>query len=188
MAPGGCAADGAGGGWHLGGGCWAAGQAWPPSQPSGTHTRSVNRLEASMPKFTRTLAVGATLAVVTLAGMASAAHAQATDEPTRHVARRPPTQGQVGEAWRHRQAVTPEQATADTAHRRQMAQERSYNPTTTPAPVPVPVPAPARADGRQGWVTASLGVLAVLLVVGLSVLGVRRARRRAPPPAASLTR
>jgi hypothetical protein len=44
--------------------------------------------------------VGVTLAVMTLAAMTAVAHAQATDEPTsRHDTRRPPTQGQVGEAW-----------------------------------------------------------------------------------------
>ena len=48
--------------------------------------------------------VAATLAAVTLAGTSTAAHAQVTDEH----ARRPPTQGQVGESWHQRQ-VTAEQ-------------------------------------------------------------------------------
>ena len=54
-----------------------------------------------MSKLTRTLAVGATLAAISLAGMTTVAHAYpldpATDQPTRHDARQPPTQGQVGE-------------------------------------------------------------------------------------------
>ena len=53
-----------------------------------------------MSSRTRALMVGATLAVMHLAAMTAVAYAQATDEPTsRHDTRRPPTQGQVGEAW-----------------------------------------------------------------------------------------
>jgi hypothetical protein len=47
-----------------------------------------------MSKFTRTLAVGATLAAISLAGM-TAAHAQATDQ---QATLRPPTERQVGES------------------------------------------------------------------------------------------
>ena len=135
-----------------------------------------------MSKFTRTLAVGATLAAIGLASM-TAAHAQATDQqPTL----RPPTERQVGEPWRHHQVASPEQAAADTAHRRQTAQEQSYNPRTTPAQVPAP--APTQPNRQPSWLLTSLGVLAVLmLVAGLAALVVRRARRRAPPPAASPT-
>jgi hypothetical protein len=50
-----------------------------------------------MSKRTRTLVVAATLAAVTLAGTSTATHAQVTDER----ARRPPTESQVGESWRH---------------------------------------------------------------------------------------
>jgi hypothetical protein len=70
-----------------------------------------------MSNFTRTLAVGAALAAVVLAGMTTAAHAQAT-EPTRQDARRPPTQGQVGEAW-HQHPVTGQ---AEVLHVRAMAE------------------------------------------------------------------
>ena len=139
-----------------------------------------------MSKFIRTLAVGATLAVVTLAGMASAAHAQAT-EPTRHDVKRPPTQGQVGEAWHHRQAAAKEQTAAEATLGRVLARERFSIPDATPAQPTAP--APTQPDRAPSWLLASLGVLAVvMLVAGLSVLGARRARRRAPPPAASLTR
>ena len=52
-----------------------------------------------MSRRTRALVVGATLAAMTLAAMTAAAHAQTTDDPTgKQAARRPPTQGQVGEA------------------------------------------------------------------------------------------
>jgi hypothetical protein len=54
-----------------------------------------------MPKRTRTLVVAATLAAIALAGTSTAAHAQVTDEH----ARRPPTESQVGESWRHQTDV-----------------------------------------------------------------------------------
>jgi hypothetical protein len=138
-----------------------------------------------MSKFARTLAVGATLAAISLAGMTSAAHAQATDEPTRH--RRPPTEGQVGESWRDRQATAKEQTAADAALGRVLARERFSIPNATPAEVPAP--APTQPNRQPSWLLTSLGVLAVLmLVAGLAALAARRARRRAPPPAASPTR
>jgi hypothetical protein len=113
----------------------------------------------------------------------TAAHAQATDQqPTL----RPPTERQVGEPWRH-QVASPEQAAADTAHRRQTAQEQSYDPRTTPGQGPAP--APTQPNRQPSWLLTSLGVLAVLmLVAGLAAVAARRARRRAPPPAASPTR
>jgi hypothetical protein len=81
-----------------------------------------------------------------------------------HDARRPPTQGQVGESWRHR---IPDQASAR-----------------------APAPVPTQPNRQPGWLLASLGVLAsaLVLVGGLAVLAARRARRRAPPPTPSLTR
>jgi hypothetical protein len=130
-----------------------------------------------MSTFTRALAVGATLAAVTLVGMTTVAHAQATDEPPSHDVRRPPTQGQVGEAWHRRSAASQQQAAADTAQRRQTAQERSYDPRTTPAQPPVP--APTQPNRQPSWLLVSLGVLAVLLLVaGAAVLAARRASRR----------
>jgi hypothetical protein len=48
---------------------------------------------------TRARIIGVTLAAMTLAGMAAVAHAQANDDPDDKDVRRPPTQGQVGEAW-----------------------------------------------------------------------------------------
>jgi hypothetical protein len=180
----------AGAGWLVGGGSWSAGQPPPPSRPSTTHTTSVDRLEAPMSKLTRTLAVGVTLAAITLVGMTTLAHAQPTDEPSRHQARRPPTQGQVGEAW-HQHPVTSQQQTAQErtadAVGRVLARERSTIPNATPAQVPTPTP--TQPNQRPSWVLASFGVLAVLmLVVGLAVLAARRASRRARLGAASPTR
>jgi hypothetical protein len=140
-------------------------------------------------KLTRTLAIGATLAAVTLAGMITVAHAQTTDEPIRHDARRPPTQGQVGEAW-HKHPVTSHQETktaADAALGRVLARERFSIPNGAPDQVPPSVP--SQPNRLPSWLFVSLGVLAVLMVgAGLAVLAAGRASRRAPPPAASPTR
>ena len=135
-----------------------------------------------MSKFTRTLAVGTSLAAISLAGM-TAAHAQATDQATR----RPPTERQVGESWRHRQTAAKEQTAAEAALGRVLARERFSIPDATPAQVPAP--APTQPNRQPSWLLTSLGVLAVLmLLAGLAGLAARRARRRAPPPAASPTR
>jgi carbohydrate-binding DOMON domain-containing protein len=140
-----------------------------------------------MSKLTRTLVVGATLAAITLAGMTTVAHAYpldpATDQPTSHHARRPPTQGQVGEAW-HQHPVTSQQTTAqetaaDATVGRMQARERFSIPNQTPAQVPAP--APAQPSGQPDWLVVSLGMLAAVLAVvaGLAVLAARRANRRA---------
>jgi hypothetical protein len=129
-----------------------------------------------MSRLTRVLTVGAVLAAMNLAGMTTIAHAQA---PDRQATRRPPTERQVGEPWRHHQVTSPAQAAADTAHRRQTAQEQSYNPRTTSAQVPAPVPdEPSRSTG---WLLASVGVLVATLALagGLAVRALRRTRRRA---------
>ena len=135
-----------------------------------------------MSKFIRTLAVGATLAAISLAGMTTA-HAQATDQATL----RPPTERHVGESWRHRHTAAKEQTAADATLGRVLARERFSIPDATPAKVPAP--APTQPNRQPSWLLTSLGVLAVLmLVAGLAALAARRARRRAPPPAASPTR
>jgi hypothetical protein len=126
-----------------------------------------------MSKLTRTLIIGATLTAMHLVGMTAVA--QANDEPVMQ----PPTERQVGEPWRHHQVTSAEQAAADTAHRRQTAQEQSYDPRTTPAQVPAPVPdEPSRPTG---WLLALVGVLVATLALagGLAVRAVRRTRRRA---------
>jgi hypothetical protein len=131
--------------------------------------------EAIMSKLTRTLIIGATLTAMHLVGMTAVAHAQANDEQVRQ----PPTEGQVGESWRHRQAASPEQTAADAALQRQLARERFSIPNGAPAQVPAPVPdEPSRPTG---WLIASLAVLvaALALAGGLAVLTARRTRRRA---------
>jgi hypothetical protein len=131
-----------------------------------------------MSKLARALILGITLAAINLTG--AVAQAQATDQPAgQQATRRPPTERQVGEPWRHHQVTSPAQAAADTAHRRQTAQEQSYNPGTTPTQVPAPVPdEPSRPTG---WLLASVGVLVATLALagGLAVRAARRTRRRA---------
>ena len=140
-----------------------------------------------MSKLTRTLVVVASLAAIILAGMTTVAHAYpldpATDEPTSHQVRRPPTQGQVGEAW-HQHPVTSQQQTApeaaaDATVGRVLARERFSIPNATPAEMPASVaPKPSRPSG---WLFASLGFLVATLGLagGLAVRAARRTRRRA---------
>jgi len=168
-----------GGGRSVAGGSWPGGQPPPSSQPV-TRNAPVDRSEATMSKLSRALILTATLAAMNLAAMTTVAHAQANDEPTSNQdARRPPSERQVGETWRHRQAATPEQTAADAALQRQLARERFSIPSATPAQVPAP--APDEPSGTPGWLLASLGVLAATLALagGVAVLAATRAGRRA---------
>jgi hypothetical protein len=130
-----------------------------------------------MSKLARTLIIGATLAAMNLAGLTAVAQAQATNEGKD--ARRPPTERQVGEPWRHAQVASPEQTAADAALQRQLAREHHSIPSGTPAQAPAPVP--PEPSGTPGWLLASLAVLAAALAIagGLAVLAARRANRRA---------
>ena len=132
-----------------------------------------------MSKRTRALILGAALAAMNLAGMTAVAHAQANHDPDGKDARRPPTERQVGETWRHGQVATPEQTAADAALQRQLARERFSIPSATPAQTTAP--APPEPSGAPGWLLASLGVLAAALVLagGLAVRAAKRAGRRA---------
>jgi hypothetical protein len=131
--------------------------------------------EVTMSKVTRTLIIGATLAAMHLVGMTAVAQAQANDESVMQ----PPTERQVGESWRHRQAASPRQTAADAALKRLQARERFAIPNPTPAQAPAPVP--ARPSRQPGWLIASLAVLVAALALsgGLAVLAAKRTRRRA---------
>jgi hypothetical protein len=128
-----------------------------------------------MSRLTRTLIIGATLAAMHLAGMTAVAQAQANDEPVRQ----PPTERQVGESWRHRQAIAKEQTAADAALQRVQARERFAIPNATPAQTPAPVP--PEPSGQPNWLVASLGGFAAGLALagGLAMLAARRAGRSA---------
>jgi hypothetical protein len=131
-----------------------------------------------MSKLARTLVLGVTLAAMNLAGLTAVASAQSSDEATSNQdARRPPSQGQVGEAWR--QQGTHGEPTVAGATRRSPTEsqvgESWRHPTSTPA-------RPAKPSGPSGWLVVSLGVLAgavLVLLGGLAVLAARRAGRRA---------
>jgi hypothetical protein len=130
-----------------------------------------------MSKLTRTLIIGATLAAMHLVGVTAVAHAQATDQ---QATPRPPTERQVGESWRHRQAASQQQQTAAEATlQRVQARERFSIPN--PAPAEAPAPVPPKQSGQPGRLIAGLGglVAALALAGGLGVLAARRTRRRA---------
>jgi hypothetical protein len=82
-----------------------------------------------MSNRTRTLIIGAMLAAMHLVGMTAVAHAQASDQ---QATLRPPTERQVGEAWRHRQVASQDQIAADAAIGRVQARERFSIPNATP--------------------------------------------------------
>jgi hypothetical protein len=157
-----------------------------------------------MSKLTRTLVIGATLTAMHLAGLTAVAQAQANNEGKD--ARRPPSERQVGESWRHQ--VAPEsQTTTDPAAQRALTRQRYwyYQSTLTSrqqtaqeqtaadaalqrqlarerhsipsgTPAQVPAPAPADPNGQPGWLVASLGVLAAAMAL-VAGLAVLAARR-----------
>jgi hypothetical protein len=170
------AAEGAG--RAAAGGSWPDGQPSPPSSQPVAHTASVDRSEPTMSKLARALVLGATLAAMNLAAMTTVALAQANDQPTStQDARQPPTERQVGEAWRHPQVAAEQPTVADDTRRpptEAQVGEAWRHPTSAPVP-------PAEPGGQPGWLLPSLGVLAAALVLagGLAVLAARRAGRRA---------
>jgi hypothetical protein len=135
-----------------------------------------------MSKRTRAGILAAMLAAMTLAGMTAVAHAQATDEPTsKQAARRPPTQGQVGEAW-HQPQVAP--AVPDDV-RRPPTESQVGEPWRHQTDVSA---RPAEPDGQPGWRMASLGFLAAALALagGLAVPRRHPARPQHPRRAVDL--
>ena len=118
---------------------------------------------------TRALILGAMLAATHLASLTALAHAQANDQ---QASRRPPTQGQVGEAWHRRSATSQQDKATDATLGREQAREPFAIPDPTPAQLPVS--APTQPNRQPSWLLVSLGALA-----GLAVVGARRASRRA---------
>ena len=134
-----------------------------------------------MSKLARALTLAAMLAAMNLAGMTALAQAHPTDQATAQPTRHP---------------VTSPQQAADAAHRRLLAQERSYSTSDYGDPAiqqalaqerfyssssygSASAPAPAEGSGQAGWLTPALGVLAAVmaLVAGAAVLAARRANR-----------
>jgi hypothetical protein len=104
-----------------------------------------------MSKLTRALILGAMLAAMNLAAMTTVAHAQSNDQPTSNQdTRQPPTERQVGEAWRH--------------------------PTSTPVP-PEPSGQPSWLIASLGVLAAALALAGGLAVLAAKRAG-RRARVR----------
>jgi hypothetical protein len=127
-----------------------------------------------MSKRARALVLGVTLAALNLVGLTAVAWAQTNDQDVRQ----PPSQGQVGEAWRQPQAPA-EQPTIAGDPRRPPTESQVGESWRHPTGAPV---RPADPSGPSGWLVTSLGVLAVVLVLlgGLAVLATRtRAGRRA---------
>jgi hypothetical protein len=121
----------------------------------------------TMSNRTRARIIGVTLAAMTLAAMTAVAHAQANDDPDGKDVPRPPTQGQVGEAW-HQPQVAP--AVPDVAGdaRRLPTESQVAEPWRHQTDVSA---RPAEPDGQPGWRLASLGFLAAALALagGLAV-------------------
>ena len=124
-----------------------------------------------MSKLARALVLGPMLAAMNLAGMTAVAQAQANDQP----ARRPPTQGQVGESWHQRQDIA-EQPTIASDARRPPTQSQVGESWRHQTSVPR---RPAEPGGQPGWRIASLGFLAaaLALVGGLAVMAATRPSR-----------
>jgi hypothetical protein len=124
-----------------------------------------------MSKRTRALVLAAMVAALNLAAMSAVAQAQANDQP----ARRPPTQGQVGESW-HQPQVTAEQPTIASDARRPPTQSQVGESWRHQTRVPG---RPAEPGGQPGWRIASLVFLAtaLALVGGLAVLAATRPSR-----------
>jgi hypothetical protein len=144
-----------------------------------------------MSKLARALALTAMLAAMHLAGLTAIAQAHTTGPPTGQHASRSATD---------RQVAAQQQAAADTAHRRELAQERYYGTWGYEDPAiqqalaqertygnsaygDTSAPAPAEGSGQAGWRTPALGVLAAVLaavlalVAGVAVVAARRANR-----------
>ena len=184
------------------GGSWPAGQPSPQTSQPLARTASVDRSEALMSNFARTLILAATLAAMNLAGMTAVAHAQANDEDTtsqqeladnwnyyNQATRVPPaevkarmqadaTQRELSGRWTyyyHATRMSPAELKAW-----MQAQDRADTPTEPPAQVPAPM-RPPEPSGQPAWLVVSLGGLSAVLaiVAGLALVAARRANRRA---------
>jgi hypothetical protein len=142
--------------------------------------------EATMSKLVRACVLGAMLAAINLAGMTAGAQAQANDEPAgkQGAARRPPTEGQVGESWRHRQAASDAPTSTRDARRPPLETRvgESWGHGARVSQEQTTAVRPAEPSGQPGWLVLGLGVsaAALTLVAGLAVVAAKRMRRKVP--------
>jgi hypothetical protein len=141
-------------------------------------TTSGDGSEATTSKLIRTLSIGTTLTAMSLVGMTAVA--QANDQPAGKQVARLPSERQVGESWRHRQAASQEQTAAAATLQRVQAREHFSIRGGTPAQTNIQV-RQTESSEQSSWLLPSLGVLvaALMLVGGLAVQAARRTRRRA---------
>jgi hypothetical protein len=105
-----------------------------------------------MSKLARTLVLGATLAAINLTG--AVAQAQSNDEsPSTQDARRPPSQGEVGEAWRQSQLPAEQHAVAGDTRRpptESQVGESWRHPAGAPCGRPSRAASPAGSSHHSG--------------------------------------
>ena len=179
-----------------------------PAGPSLPQRKSIDR-KVTMSKLARALVLGATLAAMNLAGLtavASAKSIKSIEEPiSNQDGRRPPTQGQVGESYRHRQVVPESQTTTDPAAQRALARQRYWyyqstlaarqaqarlqpplqsrvgeqyrTPSNAPVQPAEPSPEPNRPIALVGLLAAALALIGALVAMTVSRAG-RKARVR----------
>jgi hypothetical protein len=99
-------------------------------------------------------------------------------EETQETARRPPAQGQVGEAW-HQPQVAPAVPEEAGDARRSPTESQVGEPWRHQSSVPG---RPAEPGGRPGWRIASLGFLAAALALAGRTRGARRHPARPQHP------
>ena len=131
-----------------------------------------------MSKLIRVLTLGTILATAILASSTAVAYAKdgSAGSALHQDVRRPPTERQVGETWRHSQLAADQHTS--TSHTQRPPTEGQVGEAWHPR---VSAPArPAEPHGQPGWQVASLGALAaaILLSVGLAVLAAKRVGRR----------
>jgi len=129
----------------------------------------------SMSRLAQAVVLGALLAAANLAGMTAVAHAQS--EPTlTHDHQRPPTRGQVGEAWHQHRAAASRQTFAGDV-RRAPTEGQVGEPWHPRQSVPMRLDEPTN---QPGGLVAALAVLAAALALA-GGLAARRASRRPRP-------
>src|SRR5512133_1219017 len=128
-----------------------------------------------MSKLARTITIGAVLAAMNLASVTTIAHANG-EPPSKQDARRPPTEAQVGESWRHHQ-VAAEEPTLANDSRRPPTEGQVGEPWHHRVNVPV---RPAEPNSQPVSLTARLSVLAAILAL-VGALAIRRAGRKVQP-------